>query len=821
MLFFTFPFGKYMDIFHRYMRRVEGHIHMKLDIKGPTYSLMDTVDFSYIGVYPGNFWVYRSDGEEIGYGYIKDTIEWVAIIDTNQFYYCNYLVNRRYRLAYISRYIFTNSDSSIVGDTLTPDSLNTLISGEVIKKSHVIYGIDDILLNIPYSFDGVRFLKKGAVLPWITLDTCIYKPFLQYAPMGSDEDGDMIEDSAKAVNTLSRIVYTSSDSDTIITRTPITIRIKFTRGIIDSSASLVIDSADIVEVWKWKIIRYFGIEQLFVDTSTLRLYYHHFSDSTVRWFDTTFMTSRFMYKYAPPPMDSFRLAVINPPMGSNAPPNISIFTKFNHPLDPRTVKDTMLWVNGSGVMLRFSIIDDSISPLDKYLFMNSFSLGDTVKFKVDPRLRNLWGSSLARPESTVFYVSISDMTPPVIKVLIDSDTTDIDTLVIYQPYSANVMAFISDLPPIPGVADAWIADSNLNRLATLIPCDSASTYSNPDSVCVSISSLSAPDGIYKIYALARDFAGNIGKDSFYIRIVDTVSPYIISTFPSNGSTGVPNGTSVQITFNEPMKRNVFYRNSINIRFGSTVLDSTQYNYTWLTSRIISIIPRIPLPYAETVWVYVDSLYDLVNNKVRRDSFYFITQEKEDVFIDFVMVVPDSVFSGDSVLVIAQASSAFTIRGGKFYLNGSPYDTAYAYDGSFDETVETLKVYIRTDNLSPGTYTVEVEAYNDYKTSSRASATFKVLKKPNLLEPENVIVIPNPVKGSGKVRIRVGDDGTSGQVNLTIEVFSPKIKRVFHREITTNKLTTVEITLPELPPDLYILRVRAKDKKVEKWFGVIR
>jgi len=782
------------------------------------FTLMSVIDSLYI---PGNFWVYRSKGKEIGYGYIKDTVEVVKDTSVRRFpwwhpdslYGCRYSSRKNYRVGYISRYIFTDGDSSIIGDTLTPDSLNALISGGIIKRSHIIYRTYDttllLLLDTIHSFDGIRFLYTGNT-SWSTLDTCIYKRQLRYNSMGRDEDGDMIPDSIKAVNTTSRRIYSSLLSDTIITRTPITMRIKFTRGIVDSSASRVIDSVDITEVWKWKIVRNRGIDSISADSTIVSLYYRNFSDPTVRWVDSVSTTPRFIYKYEPPPTDPFRLTFINPSMGSNVPPNISILTTFSHPLDPRTVKDTMLWVNGNGVSLRFSIKDS----LNRYLFMNSFSSGDTIKFRVDSRLRNLWGSPLASPESTIFYVSVPDTIPPAIRVLIDSDT-----LVIYQPHSANIMAFISDLPTIPGVADAWISDST-NRLATLVPCDSAPTYSNPDTVCTIFSSLSKPVGIYKLYAFARDFAGNTGRDSFYIRIVDTVSPYIISTYPSNGSTGIPNRTSIQITFSEPM-RSVFYQNSINIRFRSTVLDSTQYNYAWLTSRIINITPRVPLPYAETVWVYVDSLYDLVDNKVRRDSFYFITQDKEDVFIDFVMVIPDSVFPGDTILVIAQASSAFTIRGGRFYLNGSPYDSAYAYDGSFDETVETLKVYIRTDNLSPGIYTVEVEAYNDYKTSSRASATFKVLRKPRLLEPENVLVIPNPVKGSGKIRIRVGDDGTSGQVNLTVEVFSPKVKRVFHREITTNKLTTVEITLPELPPDLYILRVRAKDKKVEKWFGVIR
>ncbi|MEO0148644.1 MAG: T9SS type A sorting domain-containing protein, partial [candidate division WOR-3 bacterium] len=210
-------------------------------------------------------------------------------------------------------------------------------------------------------------------------------------------------------------------------------------------------------------------------------------------------------------------------------------------------------------------------------------------------------------------------------------------------------------------------------------------------------------------------------------------------------------------------------------------------------------------YGDTVWVIVDSLKDVVGNWAGRDSFYFITQKRENAFIDFIRTIPDSAYIGDSVLVLAQVSSAFVIRGGMFYLDGSPYDY----------------VYVKTDNLSPGVHSVSVEAYNDYTTSSKASTNFKVLNKPPLLDPKNVLVIPNPVKGSGKIKIFIGDDGTGGNVKVKIEVFNIRAARVLGKEITTQKLNTVEIPLPDLPPDIYVLRVVVNNKKVEKWFGVIR
>jgi len=68
---------------------------------------------------------------------------------------------------------------------------------------------------------------------------------------------------------------------------------------------------------------------------------------------------------------------------------------------------------------------------------------------------------------------------------------------------------------------------------------------------------------------------------------------------------------------------------------------------------------------------------------------------------------------------------------------------------------------------------------------------------------------------------VGYDGSSSDVDVKVEVWSMKAKRVFFKTVKARPLSTVVITLPSLAPDMYLLRVTVKDTRVEKWFGVIR
>ena len=77
------------------------------------------------------------------------------------------------------------------------------------------------------------------------------------------------------------------------------------------------------------------------------------------------------------------------------------------------------------------------------------------------------------------------------------------------------------------------------------------------------------------------------------------------------------------------------------------------------------------------------------------------------------------------------------------------------------------------------------------------------------------VYPSPVKDYGKIRIVVGEPTT-----VTVEVFDLKYRRVLHESRTFNGATVYERTLPTLPVGVYLLRVRAGDITVNKWFAVV-
>ncbi|MEO0195656.1 MAG: hypothetical protein ABIL67_04015 [candidate division WOR-3 bacterium] len=223
-------------------------------IKRPSGSPMGSGDLGYIGVGTGNYWVYRISGRKMGSGYIKDSVYSVYSTTISSFGVCNYLIPKTYKFGYILRWKFV--DSTIIGDTLSPDTLANHLRGVILDTS-----------NVPYSFDGVRFVKEGLSSSdsWPVLDTCIYKPIMNYVMFNDDIDDDGRNDSIKFIQTNSRVL--DIRADTMTTLTPIAFRLKLTTGWVDTAYNIRIDSIDGIDSVRWVVIRNFGIKSRDIKTA--------------------------------------------------------------------------------------------------------------------------------------------------------------------------------------------------------------------------------------------------------------------------------------------------------------------------------------------------------------------------------------------------------------------------------------------------------------------------------------------------------------------------------------------------------------------------
>ena len=485
---------------------------------------------------------------------------------------------------------------------------------------------------------------------------------------------------------------------------------------------------------------------------------------------------------------------------TNVPENTKISVQFSKDMDTTTINTSNITITGSSSGSRsFTKVCRTLS----YCEINpssSFNFGDTVTVEFRSGIRALNGRNLV-PKVVTFTVGSPDASNPNITIISDPD----DTVRLYDR-NVPVKAHLQDDYNVQRVE--WVINSQ--TYVTPTNCRD-STFNNPDTACFLIPDL--PTGTYKITAYAYDYAGNVGMDTAILYYQDTIRPQVVFTDPANNSYGVSPTPQITVVFSEGMDTT---SGSLDISVGSTTYPYTKY---WEDLRTLKINPTTPLPYDSTVKVTLRDYRDINGNVMVGDSFSFkfTIISNAEVYVKILRVEPQLVYKGspDSTYILAEVFSNYTIRGAKLVIDGTIESSMFAQDGSFDEPVETVYVRFRFGDLEVGEHALNVRAWNDYV--ERMSDPFTVsVKMLGFLDKENLIVYPNPSKGKAKLRVIFG-----ANTNASIEVFDLKVKRVYYREGNFEGFKIHEFELPNLPVGIYLVRVKAGDKKVEKWFSVIK
>ena len=485
---------------------------------------------------------------------------------------------------------------------------------------------------------------------------------------------------------------------------------------------------------------------------------------------------------------------------TNVPENTKISVQFSKDMDTTTINTSNITITGSSSGSRsFTKVCRTLS----YCEINpssSFNFGDTVTVEFRSGIRALNGRNLV-PKVVTFTVGSPDASNPNITIISDPD----DTVRLYDR-NVPVKAHLQDDYNVQRVE--WVINSQ--TYVTPTNCRD-STFNNPDTACFLIPDL--PTGTYKITAYAYDYAGNVGMDTAILYYQDTIRPQVVFTDPANNSYGVSPTPQITVVFSEGMDTT---SGSLDISVGSTTYPYTKY---WEDLRTLKINPTTPLPYDSTVKVTLRDYRDISGNVMVGDSFSFkfTIISNAEVYVKILRVEPQLVYKGspDSTYILAEVFSNYTIRGAKLVIDGTIESSMFAQDGSFDEPVETVYVRFRFGDLEVGEHALNVRAWNDYV--ERMSDPFTVsVKMLGFLDKENLIVYPNPSKGKAKLRVIFG-----ANTNASIEVFDLKVKRVYYREGNFEGFKIHEFELPNLPVGIYLVRVKAGDKKVEKWFSVIK
>ena len=485
----------------------------------------------------------------------------------------------------------------------------------------------------------------------------------------------------------------------------------------------------------------------------------------------------------------------------NVPSNTKIAVQFSRDIDTTTINSTNVRIIGSrSGSHSFTKICRTLSYCEINPYPDTFNVGETVTVEFRSGIMALNGRNLV-PRTITFTTGTRDNNNPIITIISDPD----DTVRLYDR-SIPIKAYVWDNYRIQRVE--WVINSQTYISPT--NCN-GNIYRNPDTSCFYIPDIRT--GTYTIIAHAYDYSGNVGIDIAYLKYEDTIKPYVVFTDPRDNSYGISPTPLITVVFSEGMDTT---SGSLEIRVGSSTYPYTKY---WEDLRTLKIRNTTPLPYDSTVKVVLKNYKDLSNNTMVGDSFSFrfTIISNAEVFVRILNVNPNTVYKGssDSTYILAEVRSRYNIRGAKMVINGSVEVPMFAKDGSFDEPVETVYVRYRFGELEVGEYNVSVKAWNDYVERSSGPFIIKV-KSIGFLDKENVVIYPNPAKGQAKLRVIFG-----ANTNAMIEVFDLKVKRVYYREGSFDGFKTYEFVLPKLPTGLYLVRIRAGDKKVEKWFSVIK
>jgi len=478
--------------------------------------------------------------------------------------------------------------------------------------------------------------------------------------------------------------------------------------------------------------------------------------------------------------------------------NTNVGVQFSKDMDTATLVGNVTITGTSSGAHSYALSCPTLDycSLDPY---PDFAIGEEVLVEFSSAIRSTDGFSLV-PKTVVFSTGGgSDTDPPTIEILAPPN----DTLEVFNA-GEMVRAAVSDGGSGIQRVD-WILEST--TYSTPTNC-SGGLYDDPDTSCFSVPAI--PGGTYLLKAVAFDRSSNASYDSVWLVMNDTVPPYIVLSEPADGDVAASPHTNVRLVFSEDMDTSVF--GDLRIEVGTS---SYTYTYIWESPRTLNVDPSSSFPYDSSVSVLVSDFTDLAGNPMVPDTITFRVVPNASVLVSIVEVAPETLYVGspDSASVVAVISSPYPIEGAELVLDGDSTFAMFPQDGAYDEVEET--VFVRIKPQEEGRHALIVRGYNAYDFGTSPEATLYVLNIP-FLSRDNVIVYPNPAHGRAKLRMILGGDAYA-----TVEVFDLKARRVFEKSDLFKGYRTYEIDLPPLPPGLYLLRVKAKGQKVERWFSVVR
>lgn len=285
----------------------------------------------------------------------------------------------------------------------------------------------------------------------------------------------------------------------------------------------------------------------------------------------------------------FVISSVPVPGATGVAPSTAPSATFNEPVDNSTTNPTnvTLKVTATGAAVAGQISYNASTRTVTYTPSLLLTQGTSYTFTVNG-IKDASGNVMTVPYVVTF--TVGDVTAPTVTATTPADqatgvaTNSTVTATFSEPMDqATITATTFTLRPTAGGANlaGTVAYNNSTNTATFTP-NAALTQGTSYTATISTG--------------AKDLAGNplAAAKTWSFTTVDTTPPIVASVLPGNNATGITTGTTVQVTFNEPMDATTITAANITLKntgTGVAVAATVAYN---TATNVATLTPTGPL-----------------------------------------------------------------------------------------------------------------------------------------------------------------------------------------------------------------------------------
>lgn len=392
---------------------------------------------------------------------------------------------------------------------------------------------------------------------------------------------------------------------------------------------------------------------------------------------------------------------ITPPTvtGRQPPPNFigvasgaTVTVTFSEPMDPATINTTTISIRltAGGAPIPATVTYNASTRLAELVPTGNLPNPASITATVSTGVKDLAGNALAAPVTWAF--TTRDETPPTVIT-----TTPLQNATGVSP-SAPITVTFSETMDV-----STITAANVTLRVTSSGAQVAGTVTYTEATRAMTFTPTAPLAQLTGYTLVvsrnvRDAAGNpMGVDyTLVFTTGDATSPTIITVVPANGATGVAIGTTVKVTFSEPMNALTITASTVTLKntaTGVAVPATVVYDAATVTA---TLTPTSPLSVGTNYTVTVSTAARDVSGNGLASQF----------ISTFTTVTPDT--TRPTVTAIVPASGA----------TGVPANTNVQV--TFSEPMDQATITAATITLKNTLTSAVVAAAVSYNTATNTA-----------------------------------------------------------------------------------------------------